>query len=196
MASDERGNDEELARKAQAGDREAFAALVRAYEQPIYHLAYRLAGGDAEEARDLAQEIFVRAYTRLDSYDAARPFFPWLYRLGVNYGLNHRRQQRTHPTIRLSEVRRYDEGERDVDLEIADQKRGPEELSELGEQQAMVNAAIARLPHDYRAVIALRYGADLSYEDIAATLDIPLGTVKTRLYRAKEALRRELGKER
>jgi RNA polymerase sigma-70 factor, ECF subfamily len=196
LASDERGNDEELARKAQAGDREAFAALVRTYEQPIYHLAYRLAGGDAEEARDLAQEIFVRAYTRLYSYDAERPFFPWLYRLGVNYGLNHRRQQRAHPTVRLSEVRRRDEGDQDVDLEIADLTRGPEELSELSEQQAAVNAAIVRLPHDYRAVIALRYGADLDYEEIAATLGIPLGTVKTRLYRAKEALRRELGKER
>ena len=195
MASDERGSDEELARKAQGGDREAFAALVRAYEQPIYHLAYRLAGGDVEEARDLAQEIFVRAYTRLESYDAARPFFPWLYRLGVNYGLNHRRQQRTHSTVRLSEVHRRDEGD-DVDLEIADQTRGPEELSELGEAQAEVNAAIARLPHDYRAVIALRYGADLDYEEIAATLGIPLGTVKTRLFRAKEALRRELSKER
>ena len=69
-------------------------------------------------------------------------------------------------------------------------------MSELGEEQAAVNAAIARLPHDYRAVIALRYGADLDYEEIAATLGIPLGTVKTRLYRAKEALRRELGKGR
>ncbi len=196
MASDERGSDEELARKAQAGDREAFAALVRAYEQPIYHLAYRLAGGDVEEARDLAQEIFVRAYTRLESYDAARPFFPWLYRLGVNYGLNHRRQQRTHPTVRLSEVRRHDDSDDDVDFEIADQRRGPEELSELGEAQATVNAAIARLPHDYQAVIALRYGADLDYEEIATTLGIPLGTVKTRLFRAKEALRRELSKER
>ncbi len=195
MASDERGSDEELARKAQAGDREAFAALVRAYEQPIYHLAYRLAGGDVEEARDLAQEIFVRAYTRLASYDSARPFFPWLYRLGVNFGLNHRRQQRAHPIVRLSEVRRRDDSE-DVDIEIADHTRGPEELSELGEAQVEVNAAIARLPHDYRAVIALRYGADLDYEEIAATLGIPLGTVKTRLFRAKEALRRELSKER
>ncbi len=195
MASDERGNDEELARLAQSGDREAFAALVRIYEQPIYHLAYRLAGGDSEEARDLAQEIFVRAYTRLESYDATRPFFPWLYRLGVNYGLNHRRQQRAHPTVRLSDVHRRDNGGEDVDFEIADQRRGPEELSELGEAQAAVNAAIARLPHDYRAVIALRYGADLDYEQIAVTLGIPLGTVKTRLFRAKEALRRELGKE-
>lgn len=196
MASDERDNDEELARMAQAGDREAFAALVQAYEQPIYHLAYRLAGGDAEEARDLAQEIFVRAWMRLESYDATRPFFPWLYRLGVNYGLNHRRQQQAHPTVRLSEVHRRDDGDEDVDLDIADQTRGPEQLSELGEEQAAVNAAIRRLPPDYRAVIALRYGADLNYEEIAATLDIPLGTVKTRLFRAKEALRRELGKGR
>lgn len=194
MAKGERGDDEELASRAQAGDREAFAALVRAYEQPIYHLAYRLVG-DAEEARDVAQEIFVRAYTRLDSYDPGRPFFPWLYRLGVNYGLNHRRQQRAHPTVRLSEVRRQD-AEAETDFDIADTVRGPEELSELGEEQAAVNEAIARLPADYRAVIALRYGADLEYEAIAATLNIPLGTVKTRLYRAKEALRRELEKDR
>lgn len=190
MTADER-SDEELARKAQAGDRTAFAALVRAYEMPIYHLAYRLVG-DAEEARDVAQDIFVRAYTRLDSYDPSRPFFPWLYRLGVNLGLNHRRRQRSRPSLSL--VQRNDAGEEN-ELEIADTRRGPAELSELGEMQAQINAAIARLPSDYRAVIALRYGADLDYEAIASTLNIPLGTVKTRLFRAKEALRRELAKE-
>lgn len=194
MADAEGESDEQLAKLAQSGDREAFTRLLHSYELPIYHLAYRLSG-DAEEARDLTQEIFVRAYLRLSSYDPSRRFFPWLYRLGVNYCLNQQRQQRRQPTITLSRLGRAQSGEdEDVMFDLPDMAAGPEELSERAEQQAAVNAAISKLPTDYQAVIALRYGADLDYAAIAETLNLPLGTVKTRLFRAKESLRRELGK--
>lgn len=168
-------SDETLARRAQSGDVDAFTALVGRYQRPVYNLAYRMLG-DAQEAEDVSQEAFIRAYQGLGRFDPTRLFFSWLYRIAVNRCLTARARPRPDP---LTDT---------VAAALTDPSPSPERQAARGETQAAVQHAITQLPAHERTLVALRYGADLSYEEIAATLQIPLGTVKTRLFRARQRL--------
>jgi RNA polymerase sigma-70 factor (ECF subfamily) len=168
-------SDEDLARRAQAGDADAFAVLVVRYQRAVLNLAYRMLG-DAQEAEDVAQDVFVRAYQSLDRFDPARRFFSWLYRIAVNRCLSYRARPRPDT---------LDAG---AHLAVPDAAPSPEQQAARHETQAAIRAAIAALPEHERALVALRYGAELSYEEIAATMQLPLGTVKTRLFRARQRL--------
>ncbi len=173
-------DDDALVQRTLDGNRATFGVLVERYQGRVLAICAQITG-DYDQAPDLAQEAFIRAYTNLGRYQPGRSFFAWLYRIAVNGALNYRNRRDPAPV-------RGEQGA--TALRTApDPQPSPEALLEQAALAAEVQAAIAQLPPDYAAVLALRYGADLDYAAIAATLEIPIGTVKVRLFRAKALLR-------
>ena len=176
----ERVSDEELARRSQQGNNDAYALLVERYQRSIVNLVYRLVG-DWQTALDLSQDVFLRVYQSLDHYDPQRPFKPWLYRVATNLVYDHlRRQQRRHRIL--------DTVQTTPDL-VDEHLTDPEELALQGDIRRAVEEVIAALPPHYRTVVVLRYLEDMSYREIATALDMPIGTVKTHIHRARELMR-------
>jgi RNA polymerase sigma-70 factor, ECF subfamily len=175
--------DAELVRRAQAGEQEAFGALVLAHQQFVYNLAWR-ALDDPHEAEDVAQEAFVRAWLALPNFRAQAQFRTWLYRIVTNLCYN-----------RLPRLRR--ELTALGDMEMAEwpdaAQTDPAAEVESAERRAHLYAAMDHLPDSYRLLLALRFQQGLAYEEIALVTSLPLGTVKTGLHRArlklKDALR-------
>jgi RNA polymerase sigma-70 factor (ECF subfamily) len=166
--------DKDVVRRARDGDAGAFRRVAEAYERRLFRIAYRIVF-DAEEARDLCQEILLRVYMNLERYDPERPFEPWLHRVATNVCLNRRKRPR-----RVEAVGGTDELDR----------RAPPVVPEGGPGDSeRLRQAVAGLPDAYRTVLALRYEAGQSYEEIARATGQPLGTVKTWIFRAKEQLR-------
>lgn len=158
-----------------AGDVEAFAPLVRRYERVLYNVAVRMLG-DREEARDVTQDAFLKAFQKLDTFDPSYRFFSWMYRIVVNESLNAR--GRRAPVAPL-----------EVDLPTA--ARADDGLRER-EVRDRVQAGLARLARTDREVLVLRHFAELSYADIAVSLGIAEKTVKSRLHEARQRLGRAL----
>ena len=179
-------DDEALARQAQGGDAQAFAALVDRYQRGLVNLAYRLVG-NWETALDLAQDTFVRAYQALNSFDSSRRFSPWLYRIATNRCYDYLRQQRRRQAVSLEEVK----GE----AWNIDESSNPVQQAEQHDLAQAIEEAIAGLPPRYRTVVVLRYLEGMSYQDIAETLEMPLGTAKTHIYRARVSLRQTLSQK-
>jgi RNA polymerase sigma-70 factor (ECF subfamily) len=175
-------SDEALARQARV-DRTAFAELVRRYSDGIYSLAYRMVG-NADDAEDIAQETFLRAYRALGTYDPTRPFRAWLYRIASNLCVDHEAAQR--PVLSLEDANGTGS---DAATSILMGEEDPQAIVERREVQRLIQQGILALPPHYRVVIVLRYLHGLSYEEIAQTLGLPLNTVRTHLHRGKEALR-------
>lgn len=166
-------------RRARAGDDAAFAQLVETYQTPIYNLCYRMLG-EAGEAEDAAQETFLRAYSQLGSYDPGRSFKTWLFAIANHHCIDRLRKRRlTWLSI-------------DDDLPphpaLQDHAPGPEEASVRREQSEMLQALLARLAPDDRAVVSMRYWHDLSYEEIAEATQTTVSAVKSRLHRARGSL--------
>jgi RNA polymerase sigma-70 factor (ECF subfamily) len=155
-------------------DPQAYEQLVRRYQNRLYSLACRLTG-DAEESRDLVQEGFLRAYLALPDFRRGARFSPWIYRIVVNLCINHLRRRR--------EEIRYD-----PEWAVADSSPTPQEVVERLETQMIVQKAILELPERYRVALLLRHQQGLSYEEIAQVLGLPVGTVKTHLFRARAML--------
>ena len=172
-----------------AGDDNAFSILVGTHQTTVYNIAYRMVG-QREVAQGLAQETFLRAFKALRTFDLNRPFGPWLYRIATNLSINWIRRARV-PTVSLeTKSSRYEE---EVEpLEIPDSSSEPATRFAQTEMQTELRQAILALPPDYRAVIELRHFQEMDYEEMAETLKIPLGTVKTRLFRARRLLRDRL----
>jgi len=178
--------DPELVRRARAGDVQAFEALVRHYQDAIYALAYRRVY-DAELARDIAQDVFLRLYERIESYDPQRPFGPWFMTLAVNYTLNARQKARLRKTQSLDAPLGPD-GERRP--EPADAEATSSADAAAGsEARAGIRAAIRELPDKYAAIVVLHYLEGLGVAEIGERLAMPVGTVKIRLHRARNLLR-------
>ena len=172
----------ELIDQAQTGDRRAFSELVRAHRPGVVNVVYRLCG-DASLAEDSAQETFIRAWEHLNSFHpSADPgnmgFRNWLYRIATRSALTELRRQR--PTVAVD------------DLALADQERGPEQRVEQAQRAEAVRQAVLALPEASRQALVLREYEGLSYRDIAAVLDIPVGTVMSRLNYARQQLRERL----
>lgn len=182
--------EDQLIARAQAGQAEAYGELVRRHQARVFGAVRRVVG-DADEALDLAQEVFVRAHSALAAFEPGRPFGPWIARVAVNLALNWV-QRRRLPTVTLA----GDEEATGAARPPPDYSADPERLFLSGERRAAILAAIAELPPHYRAVIELRHVQDCSYETIAATLGIPLSDVKSHLFRARQQLRRRLEDER
>jgi len=181
--------DRETLIQAAQGDAVAFRHVVEAYQGLAYNLAYRYVF-DRHAAEDMAQECFVRLHRNFPQYDAERPFRPWFLRLVANTCLNWLRQERRHRPLRAG-IEAENRSAGDVpDRAVAEDD--PAEAATRREAHAAVRAGVEALPPEYRAVVGLRYFEGLEYGEIAEILQVPLGTVKIRLFRAREVLRRRL----
>jgi RNA polymerase sigma-70 factor (ECF subfamily) len=172
--------DQDVVKACLAGDADAYATLVERYGGRVFNIALRITG-DADAANDCAQEAFIRAYRALHQYDPTRPFGPWLYRIATNASLNQ--VQRGHG--RETTVEELPDHPEEIE-------EGPEATAVRREEVAEVVAAMAELPAAYRAALTLRHMQQLSYQEVADALGIPLGTVKTHLHRARAALKERL----
>ncbi|MDP2661175.1 MAG: sigma-70 family RNA polymerase sigma factor [Dehalococcoidia bacterium] len=159
----------------------AFEELVYRYQDRLYNLACRLTG-DREEAQDLTQEALVRAYAGLKTFRKGERFSPWVYKITANLCISYLRRRK--PRVQLDE-----------EAPFVDGSLSPEQALEKKEIRDTVQRAILALPEQYRAVILLRHQQDLPYADIAKTLGLPIGTVKTHLFRAREMLHKILSRE-
>jgi len=177
-----------LVQQAKAGDRNAFAALVSAYEGKIYNLALRYLG-NREDALDASQEVFLRVFRFLPGFQEESGFSTWIYRIGVNVckDMLIKRSRRNEQSIEVE-----DEEQEQRTADIADVRYDPELVMEQAELRTVLSAAIADLPEQQREVIVLRDIQGLSYEEIATVLSLESGTVKSRLSRARENLRKKL----
>jgi RNA polymerase sigma-70 factor (ECF subfamily) len=181
----------DLVERARAGDRSAFGSLVEAYQDKIYGYVSRMLG-DPDEAEDVAQETFVRAYQSLPSFRGAASFHTWLYRIASNLAIDVARRNRRHSAGDFSLDEPLPSAEGDYERDIADDSGGPEQLTTRREMQELVREAVAELPEKLRAVMVLYELQGESYEDIAEILGCPLGTVKSRLFNARAQLRDRL----
>lgn len=161
--------------RAKSGDREAFSRLIRQYIRRVYRAAYAILR-NRDDAEDIAQETFVRAYQGIGRFDADRPLFPWLYRIARNLCLN-----------RIERVDKREARLPDWDY-LPDDARGPEDSAVRSEELRRVRTALSRLPDRQREIIQLSHFQDCSYREIADILEIPVGTVMSRLYHARRKL--------
>jgi RNA polymerase sigma-70 factor, ECF subfamily len=164
-------------RECLAGDPQAFAALVGQYEKPVYNLALRMLR-NPEDARDIAQTVFMKAYQNLANYDPQYKFYSWIYRMAINESLN------------VLRVRDRNAGP--VDERLPADNAGPSDMLAEDQQRDVVLEAVDRLKPEYRAVIVLRYFVDRDYEDMGEILGIDAKTVKSRLYTARQLLKEQL----
>jgi RNA polymerase sigma-70 factor (ECF subfamily) len=179
-----------LVERAQAGERQAFRDLVEAHADRIFNYLHHLLG-DREEAEDLAQETFVRAWQSLDRFRGGAAFSTWLYRIATNLAIDAaRRRRRRGPVESLDAPLETGNGE--VHRQVIGSVAGPEEEVAREELQRAVWASIRELPPKVRPVLVLYDFQQLSYEDIARVLGIPLGTVKSRLFHARQQLKQIL----
>lgn len=177
--------DAELVTRACAGREDGFEELVRRYQRPIVTYVYRMTG-DYEAALDLAQEVFIKVYNSLARYDSEYKFSTWIYRIAHNSAIDHLRRN----SKKLEELEtRNSEGETYARPQVVSARPSPEQESERAERRTEIEAVVQQLPHAYRELIALRHAHDMSYDEIAEVTGLPLGTVKNRIFRAREALR-------
>lgn len=177
----------ELIARAIRGEAEFFEHIVHRYSRPVTKFIYRMVG-DYETALDLTQEVFLKVYTALDRYDERYKFSTWLFKIASNHTIDYLRKQ-NGSTFSLDEIN--GESERHF-LEALSEEPSPERQAILNQRRAIIESIIAQLPVPYRQMIVLRHVAELEYEEIAEVSGLPLGTVKNRLFRAREAIRKKL----
>lgn len=167
--------------EAQAGDKEAFSKLVEAYQNPVYNLSYRMLG-NADEAEEAAQEAFFRAYTRLDRYNPEYKFSTWLLSIASHHCIDRLRKRR------ITWLSLDDPLPAQFAPQLSSNQPGPESSAIKGEMETQVQALLDSLQPDYRAAVVLRYWYDMSYEEIAETMDTTISAIKSRLFRARKML--------
>jgi len=174
----------EWIQQARGGDPTAFGRLVVAYQMSVYNLAYRMLG-NAAEAEEAAQEAFLRAYTRLHSYDLQRPFRSWMMSIASHYCIDLLRKRRITWLSFEDEIAVPDGSTHTVETRLVSSNPNPEAVITQQEQEAQIQQLLAVLSPTDRAAITLRYWYDYSYEEIAETLSITVSAVKSRLHRAR-----------
>lgn len=179
--------EQKLIRRIQNGDHEAFAELIKLHETQVYNLCLRMCG-NPEDASDLSQEAFIKAWRGIRFYKFESQFSTWLYRLTTNVCIDFLRKQKRRPTVSLTIE---EEGE-SAELEIADPAPSPEEQTIHMERSRAVAKAMGQLEEEFRMVLTLRIVDDLSYEEISDILNLKVGTVKSRLARARLKLKKLL----
>lgn len=166
--------------QARAGNQFAFTRLVEAYQTPIYNLCYRMLG-DAGEAEESAQEAFLRAWTRLSSYDPTRSFKTWLFSIASHYCIDRLRKRRlTWLSLDAEPIL--------IHPALQDSQPGPEPANIRREHSEMIQSLLKKLSPDDRAVVVMRYWYDLSYEEISESTGATVSSVKSRLHRARRSL--------
>jgi RNA polymerase sigma-70 factor, ECF subfamily len=185
----DREADQALVEQVQRGDKRAFELLVAKYQRKIFRLLSRLIR-DTAEIEDVAQEAFIKAYRALPNFRGESAFYTWLYRIAINTAKNYLvAQGRRAPTTtetEIDEAENFDEGDQLRDVNTPDSMLLSKQVGEA------VNRAIERLPEDLRTAIVLRELEGLSYEEIAETMNCPIGTVRSRIFRARQAIAEEL----
>lgn len=176
-------NDCELVATAITGIEGSFEELVRRYQRPISAYVYRMVG-DYEAALDLTQEIFIKVYGSLRRYRAEFKFSTWIYKIAHNCAVDHLRRSSTREQSLISGTESDN-----FELPIESSRLSPEQESERKERRIEIEAVIRALPSNYRELIILRHSQDLTYEEIVEVTGLPLGTVKNRLFRAREMMR-------
>lgn len=182
------GDDAELVRGALAGDQRACRDLVLRYQRQVFSVLMRVVRSP-QDAEDLTQETFVRMFRALDRYDPERPFTAWLFTIATRLGIDHLRRRRVK-TVSLNFSEPGSTEERTIDVE--DPGLRPDDLASHAEEEVRARDLIDSLPEHYRIVVVLRHQQDLSYEEIAEALNMPLGTVKARIHRARALLKDKL----
>ena len=166
-------DDTDLVTRTLEGDRRAFEALIGRYERPVYNAAFRMLN-DSDDARDVAQTVFLKAYEKLGDFNPEFRFFSWIYRIALNESVNH--LNRRGRTEELAE-------------EPAAGEAGPDDEMDREMQSRRLQVALMQIKPDYRAVIVLKHFLDCNYAEISQILDIPEGKVKSRLYSARQLLK-------
>ena len=176
-------DDAQLIDDALGGDSAAFGRLVTKYQDRLYNNLVHFVGS-TDTAYDIVQDAFVQAYLKLETFERASAFYTWLYRIAFNLAASHRRRRR--PSLSVDEARET------LGLEPTDPGPRPEAPLEQQEQACQVQAALARLSDEHRAILVLREIEGCAYDEIARALDLPLGTIRSRLHRARLQLRDQL----
>jgi RNA polymerase sigma-70 factor (ECF subfamily) len=176
--------DSELVQSTLAGRDSGFEELVRRYQRPIAAYVYRMVG-DYDAALDLTQEVFIKVYASLSRYRPEFKFSTWIYKIAHNAAIDHLRRHATREAVASSETDR-------AEATVESRSLSPELESERTERCSEIETVVQMLPAPYRELILLRHSQDLSYEEIAEVTGLPLGTVKNRLFRAREAMREHL----
>ncbi len=173
-------NDTVLVQQCLRGDKTAFEAVVDKYQKPLFNIAYRLVG-KFEDAEDITQTVFIKAFQGLRGYDSRYKFFSWLYRIAVNESINHRNTRRPEEQLDERAIAHYE---------------APESVIDARERSAVIQKAVSELKEEYRVVIVLKHFQELSYEEISGILGIPTKTVKSRLFTARQTLKEKLSEQR
>lgn len=185
MTADNGGDpDAELLRRAGKGDRDAFGELFSKYGKRVFRVARRMCSSD-EDAWDITQDAFIRAMGAMDRFDPQYRFFTWIYRITTNLAINYSRKRRRRREVNFDEA--FDGGGRQTTAPDLEERAASEELVRA------VRRAVEKLSPALRSVFVLRVDGELSYSEIAETLDIAIGTVMSRLNRARSSIRDELG---
>jgi RNA polymerase sigma-70 factor (ECF subfamily) len=181
--------DRQLVARAQRGDKRAFELLVEKYQRKLARLLSRFIR-DPAEVEDVTQEAFIKAYRALPAFRGDSAFYTWLYRIGINTAKNYLmamgRRAPTSTEVEAEEAEGFEEGEQLRDINT------PESMLLSSEIASTVNATIEQLPEELRTAIQMREIEGMSYEDIAKAMDCPIGTVRSRIFRAREAIAEQL----
>jgi RNA polymerase sigma-70 factor (ECF subfamily) len=177
-----------LVRAARRGERAAFGELVRQYQRRAYAAAYSIVG-NREDALDVAQDAFARAYKAIHRFDSAKPFYPWIHTIVRNLAFNVLRKRRRRGESSLDELVGSGFDPRDTGHDAS-------AAAELDDVKQAIRRAMPGLSPDHREILQLRHFADLSYAEIAQSLNVPIGTVMSRLYAARKSLRERIEHER
>ncbi len=179
-------DDHLLIERSQKGDRTAFDDLIRKHERRAYQYAFRLTS-NPEEAADVVADAFVRVFSALQNFKGQSAFSTWLYRILTNCFLDMRKKERSRAAMSLEAALMTEEGE--LERQVEDPGATPLDEAERQERANRVESAVGQLPEYQRAMIVMYHAEGLSYEEIAEALDLPIGTVKSRLNRARLSLR-------
>jgi len=183
-------SDYELIDDSISGDEEAFGILMGRYENSLYGLIFKMVRNH-EETQDLVQEAFIKSYKALESFNKQYSFSTWLFKIASNNCIDHLRKRRLKTTSIDAPIPTEDGS---LSQDLPDDSYSPEKDSLRNELFSSVNSIIDELPEKYKVVINLRHKEDQSYEEIAVALDIPIGTVKARIFRAREILKKSITK--
>jgi len=182
--------DAQLVERVQAGDQQAFNLLVSKYQRRVIRLVSRLIR-DSAEVEDVTQEAFIKAYRALPNFRGDSAFYTWLYRIAVNTAKNYLAAQGRRPYT-VSEFQSSEDGEFFDASDVVEDNNTPESALQTREIAQTVNAAIEALPADLKTAITLREIEGLSYEEIAQAMNCPIGTVRSRIFRARDAVAEKL----
>ena len=180
--------DIELIKRALEDDQQAYTEILKKYRAPLYNLLYRMVRNKME-TEDLVQEAFIKAFNSLASFNDDYAFSTWLYKIAINNCIDHFRKKKL---ITFSIDKPIESNNGNIKREFPDTSYRPDKFLLSKEKDRLIDEAIQNLPEKYRTAIVLRHNEDKSYEEISEIMEIPLGTVKARIFRAREMLKKQL----